>query len=117
MACLIGEEVAIDFVDGHEDEVHAGIVGFLRDICHGVIKAVRNLKRHGCWSELSGSDSFALLIHVSYFGFCGDRDVTARPLRCQSPPAHEVTSVDSFGEGRLDGVVETCVVVICQLTL
>jgi hypothetical protein len=82
MACLIGEEVAIVFVDGHEDKVHAGVVRFLRDILHGVIKAVRNLKWHGCWSGLSGSDSLALLIHVSHFGFCGDRDVTACPLRC-----------------------------------
>jgi hypothetical protein len=80
----MGEEVAIDFVDGHEDEVPVGIVGFLRDILHGVIKAVRNLKWHGCWSGLSGLDSLALLIHVSHFGFCGDRDVMVCtcPLRC-----------------------------------
>jgi hypothetical protein len=70
----MGEEVAIDFVDGHEDEVRVGIVGFLRDILHGVIKAVRNLKWHGCWSRLSRLDSLALLIHVSHFGFCGDRN-------------------------------------------
>ncbi len=82
-ACLIGEEVAVDFVDGHEDKVHAGIVWSLRDILHGVIKAVRNMKWQGCWSGLSGSDSLALLIHVSYIGFCGDRDVTACCLlRC-----------------------------------
>ncbi len=72
MACLIGEEVAIDFIDGHEDKVSAGTVGFLRDILHRAIKAVGNLKRHGCWSELSGLDSLALLVHVSHFGFCGD---------------------------------------------
>jgi hypothetical protein len=35
-ACLIGEEVAIDFVDGHENKVSADVVGFLRDILHGV---------------------------------------------------------------------------------
>jgi hypothetical protein len=81
-ACLISEEVAIDFVGGHEDEVHVGIVGFLRNIFHGVIKAARNLKWHGCWSRLSGVDSLALLIHVSHFGFCGDRDMMACWLRC-----------------------------------
>ncbi len=79
---MIGEEVATDFVDGHEDEVSAGIVGFLRDILHRVIKDVGNLKWHGCWSGLSELDSLALLIHVSYFRFCGDRDVTVCPLRC-----------------------------------
>jgi hypothetical protein len=36
-ACLICEEVAIDFVDGHENKVCVGVVGFLRDILHGVI--------------------------------------------------------------------------------
>jgi hypothetical protein len=69
---LIDEEVAIDFVDGHEDKMHAGIVGFLRDILHRIIEDVRNLKWRGCWSGLSGSDSLGLLIHVSNFGFCGD---------------------------------------------
>jgi hypothetical protein len=43
------------------------------------------------------------------------RDVTVCPLRCYSPPAREVASVNSLGEGGLDGVVETCVVVICPL--
>jgi hypothetical protein len=43
-ACLIFEEVAIGFVDGHENELCAGVVGFLRDILHGVIKDVRNPK-------------------------------------------------------------------------
>jgi hypothetical protein len=43
-ACLISEEVAIDFVDGNENKVSAGVVGFLRDILHGVIKDVRNPK-------------------------------------------------------------------------
>jgi hypothetical protein len=33
-ACLIGEEDAIDFIDGHEDKVSAVIVGFLMDILH-----------------------------------------------------------------------------------
>jgi hypothetical protein len=81
-ACMIGEEVAIDSIDGHEDEVRAGVLGFLRDILHGFIEAVMNLKWHGCWSGLSGLDSLALLIHVSHFGFCGNRDVTACLLRC-----------------------------------
>ncbi len=38
--CLIGEEVAIDFIDGHEHEMCAGFVGLLRDILHGVINNV-----------------------------------------------------------------------------
>ncbi len=80
--CLIGEEVAVDFVDGHEDKVHVGVVGFLRDILHGVIKAGRKLKWHSCWSGLSGLDSLALLIHVSHSRFCGDSNVTVCPLRC-----------------------------------
>ena len=50
---MIGEEVAIEFVDGHEDKVSASIVGFLRDILHRFVKDVRNLKWHGCWSGLS----------------------------------------------------------------
>jgi hypothetical protein len=56
-----------------------------------------------------------LLIHMSYFGFCGDRDVMACSLRCESPPTLEITSVNSLGESGLDGEVETCVVIICQL--
>ncbi len=79
---MIGEGVVIDFVDGQEDKVSAGVAGFLRDILHKVLEDVRNLKWHGCWSGLSGLDSLALLIHVSHFGFCGDRDVMACPLRC-----------------------------------
>jgi hypothetical protein len=71
-ACLIGEEVAIDFIDGHEDKVSAGIVGFLKGILHRVLEAFRNLKWHGCWSGLSGLDSLALLVQVCHFGFCGD---------------------------------------------
>ncbi len=35
---LIGEEVAINFVDGYEDNVSVGIVGFLRDILLGFSK-------------------------------------------------------------------------------
>ena len=81
-ACLISEEVAIDFVDGNENKVSAGVVGFLRDILHRVIKDAGSLKWHCCWSGLSGLDSLALLSHVSLFGFCGGRDVTACPLRC-----------------------------------
>jgi hypothetical protein len=46
---LIGEGVAIDFVDGHKDEVSAGVVGFMRDILHRVVKDVENLKWHSCW--------------------------------------------------------------------
>ncbi len=37
-------------------------------------------------------------------------------LRFWSPPTLEISSVNSFGESRLDGIVETCLVVICQLT-
>jgi hypothetical protein len=62
-------------VDGHKNEVCAGVVGFLRDILHGVIEDVRDLKWLGCWSGLSGSDSLVTLIHVAHFGFGGDRDV------------------------------------------
>jgi hypothetical protein len=69
---LTGEEAAIDLIDGHEEEVSAGIVGFLRDILHKAVEAVGNLKWLGCWSGLSGLDSLALLVHVSHFGFCGD---------------------------------------------
>jgi hypothetical protein len=39
-AHLIGEKVAIDFIDGNDNKVFAGVVGFLRDILHGVIKDV-----------------------------------------------------------------------------
>ncbi len=42
--CLIREEVAIDFIDGYENKVCAGVVGFLRDILHGVIDNVRHPK-------------------------------------------------------------------------
>ncbi len=42
-ASLVGEEVAIDLVDDHEDKMCAHIVGFLRDIFHGVIKEVWHL--------------------------------------------------------------------------
>jgi hypothetical protein len=52
-ACLMSEEVAIDFIDGHENKVSVGVVGFLRNILHGVIEDVRNPKWHGCWSGLS----------------------------------------------------------------
>jgi hypothetical protein len=44
---VIGEEVAIDFVGGHEDKVSSSVVGFLRDFLHRVIKDVGNLKWHG----------------------------------------------------------------------
>ncbi len=52
--CLIGKEVVIDFVDGHEDKVSAGVVGFLREIVHRVVEDVRNLRWHSCWSEWIG---------------------------------------------------------------
>ncbi len=76
-ACLISEKVAIDFVDGHENKVCAGVVGFLKDILHGFIKDVRHSKWLSCWIGLSGLVPLAILIHVSHFRFCGDRDVTA----------------------------------------
>jgi hypothetical protein len=79
-AYLIVEEVAIDFVDGHENKVYAGAVGVLMDILHGVIKEVRHRKWLGCWIGLRGSDTLAILIHESHFGFCGHRDVMACPL-------------------------------------
>ncbi len=41
--------------------------------------------------------------------------MTVCSLRCQSLPTLEITPVNSFGESGLDGVVETRVVVICQL--
>jgi hypothetical protein len=41
-ACLIGEEVAIDFIDGHENKMCEGVAGFLRDFLHGVINDVRH---------------------------------------------------------------------------
>ncbi len=75
-ACLIGEEVAIDFIDCHENKVYAGVVGFLRDILDEVIEDVRHPKWLGCWIGLGGSDSLGILVNVSHFGFCGDRDVT-----------------------------------------
>ncbi len=69
VAYLIGEEVAVDFVDGHENKVCAGVVGFFRDILHGVIEDVRHPKSLGCWIWLSGLDTLAILIHVSHFRF------------------------------------------------
>ncbi len=66
----MGEEVATYFIDGHEDKMSAGIVEFLIDIFHRVVKAVGNLKWLGCWSGVSGLDSLALLVHEYHFGFC-----------------------------------------------
>jgi hypothetical protein len=60
-ACLIGEEIAIDFVDGHKNKVCVGVVGFLRDIFHGVIEEVRHPKWLSCWIGLSGSNTLAIL--------------------------------------------------------
>ncbi len=82
-ACLIGEKVVIDFIDGHENKMCVAVVGFLRDILHGVIKDVRHLKWLGCWigkTGLGGSDPLAISIHVSHFRLCGDRDVMVCPL-------------------------------------
>jgi hypothetical protein len=65
-----------------------------------------------------------LLEWVEWIGLLGTVDpcvsfwILWRP-RCDGvfvePPTLEITSVDSFGESGLDGVVETCVVVISQL--
>jgi hypothetical protein len=41
-ACLIGAEVANDFIDGHKNKMCAGVVGFLRDVLHGVMDNVRH---------------------------------------------------------------------------
>jgi hypothetical protein len=41
--------------------------------------------------------------------------VTACLLRCKSLPTLKVTSVSSFGESGLDGVIETRILIICQL--
>ncbi len=79
-ACLIGEEVAIDFIDGHENKMCVGVVGVLRDILHGVMDNVRHPNWLGFWigkTGLDGLDTLAILIHVSHFRFCGDRDVAA----------------------------------------
>jgi hypothetical protein len=40
LASLIGEEVAIDLVDGHENKMCVQVVELLRDIFHKVIKEV-----------------------------------------------------------------------------
>ncbi len=82
-ASLICEEVAIDFIDGNENKMCACVVGFLRDILHGIIDNVRQPNWLGCWimkMGLGGSDTLAISIHVSHFRFCGDRDVAACPL-------------------------------------
>jgi hypothetical protein len=41
-ACLIGEKVAIGFIDDHENKMRAGVVWLLRDILHGIINDVRH---------------------------------------------------------------------------
>ncbi len=41
-ACRISDKIVIDFIDGHENKMCASIVGFLRDILHGVINDVRH---------------------------------------------------------------------------
>jgi hypothetical protein len=76
-AGLISEDVAIDLIDGHDNKMCACVVGFLRDILHGVINNVWNPNWLSCWigkTGFGGSDSLAILIHVSHFGFCGDRE-------------------------------------------
>jgi hypothetical protein len=82
-ACLIGEEVAINFIDGHENKICTGVVGFLRGILHGVVNNVRHPNWLSCWigkTGLGGLDTLAILIHVFHFRFCGDRHVAACPL-------------------------------------
>ncbi len=82
VAGLIGEEVAIDCVDGHEDKICVQVVGFLRDIFHGVIKEVWYM----CWRSWIGKtglgrlDTLAILVHVPYLQFSGERDVVASLL-------------------------------------
>ncbi len=74
-AGLIGEEVAIDLVDGHEDKMCARVVGFF----HGVIKMVWHLSWHG-WigrTGLGGLDTLVILVHVPHLQFCVDRDLAA----------------------------------------
>jgi hypothetical protein len=83
VAGLIGEEVAIDFIAGHENRMCACVVGLLRDIIHGVIDNVCHPNWIGCWigkTRLGGSGTLVISIHVSHFRFCGDRDVAACPL-------------------------------------
>ncbi len=53
-ASLIGEEVAINFIDGHENKMCARVVGFLRDILHWVINNVRYLNWLSCWIGKTG---------------------------------------------------------------
>ncbi len=69
LASLIGREVAIDIVDGHENEMCAQVVGFLRDIAHGVINNVWHTNWLGCWIWKTGMGEFntlAILIHVPH---------------------------------------------------
>ncbi len=68
-AGFIGDENAIDFVDGHENKMCACVLGFPRDIFHGVINAVCHPNWLGSWigkTELGGLDTLAILIHVSH---------------------------------------------------
>ncbi len=83
VASLISKEDAIDFIHGHENQMCVGVVGFLRDILHGVIKNVRYPKWLGCCiglTGLGGLDPLAILIHVSHIRFCENSDVMACPL-------------------------------------
>ncbi len=69
-ANLIGKEVAIDFVDGHENKMCAIVVGFWRDIFHGVIEEVGHRYWVGSWigrTGLDGSDPLPILVHVTLF--------------------------------------------------
>jgi hypothetical protein len=80
LACLIGEEVAFDFVDGHEN---ARVVGFFGDILHWLVNEVGHGYRAGCWSErsgLCGSNTLPVLVHETLLQFCGDGDVAESPL-------------------------------------
>ncbi len=69
-ASLIGEEVTIDYIDGNENKMCACVVGFLRDILHGVIDNVWHPNWLDGWNGktgLGGLDPLAIFIHVSHF--------------------------------------------------
>jgi hypothetical protein len=68
-ASLIGEEVAIVLVDGHENEMCVWVMGFLRDIFHGIINDVWHMNRLSCWIgktfQLGGQIKFSIIyIHT-----------------------------------------------------
>ncbi len=60
--------------------MHVQVVGFLRDIVHGVIKDVLHPYWFRGWNGrtgLGGLDPLAILINVPHLRFCGDGDVVA----------------------------------------